>query len=103
MRRPFPLVFALLGAAPAALAAQTPLPVAADVRGRPGGPVVALLSPGVRVTSGAVSGTETAVTFEGWVDASRLGAKRDSFPASVGGRLTLRVREKPSAMVCDTP
>jgi hypothetical protein len=97
MRRAISLSIALLSAAPAVLAAQTPLPVAADVRGRPGGPAVALLSPGARLTVGAASGTETAVTFEGWVDASRLGAKRDSFPASVGGRLTLRVREKPSA------
>ena len=79
------------------LRAQVTLNLAADVRGRPGGSVVALLSPGAKLVTGAATGTETLVTFEGWVDASRLGAKRDSFPASVSGRLTLRLRAQPSS------
>src|SRR5581483_6953444 len=33
----------------------------------------------------------------GWVDAARLGAARDSFPASVSGRITLRVRARPAS------
>jgi SH3-like domain-containing protein len=76
--------------------AQTELSVTADVRARPGGPLVASLMPGMRLTIGNASGGETQVTFEGWVDANRLGARRDSFPASVSGRLTLRLRSTPS-------
>lgn len=90
------LTFALVAALPAAGAAQTSLAVAADARARPGGAIVASLNPGARVTPGAAQGSETAVTIEGWVDASRLGARRDSFPASVSGRLTLRVRAQPT-------
>lgn len=82
--------------APAARA-QIQLSVAAEGRARAGGAVVASLMPGARVTLGARSGSDTQVTLEGWVDASRLGARRDSFPASVSGRLTLRVRAQPSA------
>lgn len=78
------------------LCAQGELSVAADARAKPGGPLVAQIQAGARVTTGAVNGSDTQVTFEGWVDASRLGAKRDSFPASVSGRLTLRVRAQPN-------
>ena len=79
------------------LRAQVTLSLATDVRGRPGGSIVALLSPGVKLATGTTSGGETLVTFEGWVDASRLGGKRDSFPASVSGRLTLRLRAQASS------
>ena len=91
-----PLAAPLLAQGRAPARAQVTLSLAADVRGRPGGPVVALLSPGTKLSAGTEKDTETLVTFEGWVDASRLGAKRDSFPASVGGRLTLRLRAQPS-------
>lgn len=90
------LTLVLVTALPAVGAAQTPLAVAADARARPGGPIVASLNSGARITPGTVQGNETAVTVEGWVDASRLGARRDSFPASVSGRLTLRVRAQPT-------
>ncbi len=90
------LVLSLVASA-APMRAQVTLALATDVRGRPGGSVVALLSPGIKLTTGAATGTETLVTFDGWVDASRLGAKRDSFPASVSGRLTLRLRAQPSS------
>jgi SH3-like domain-containing protein len=89
------LLLALAAAAP--VRAQVTLSLATDVRGKPGGAVVALLSPGAKLSTGPAAGAETQVTFEGWVDASRLGAKRDSFPASVSGRLTLRVRAQPSS------
>ena len=79
------------------LQAQVTLTLATDVRGRPGGSVIALLSPGIKLATGTATGNETLVTFDGWVDASRLGAKRDSFPASVSGRLTLRLRAQPSS------
>lgn len=89
-------LFAALAATTSPLLAQVQLVVSADLRAKPGGPAVALLSPGTRLTTGATSGAETLVTFEGWVDGSRLGGRRDSFPASVSGRLTLRVRSQPS-------
>lgn len=76
--------------------AQVTLSVATDARARPGGTVIATLMPGARVAVGAESGSESQVTLEGWVDASRLGPRRDSFPASVSGRLTLRVRAQAS-------
>jgi SH3-like domain-containing protein len=88
------LVFATQ--APASAFAQVELKVGVDVHARPGGPMVASLMPGLRVTTGPASGADTPVTFEGWIDASRLGARRDSFPASVSGRATLRLRAAPS-------
>ena len=97
MRLAILLLFVSLVAAAAPVQAQVTLSLATDVRGKPGGPVIALVSPGVSLSIGTTAGAETLVTFEGWVDASRLGAKRDSFPASVGGRLTLRLRAKPSS------
>ena len=89
-------LFAAMAAMTSPLLAQVQLVVSADLRAKPGGPAVALLSPGTRLTTGATSGAETLVTFEGWVDGTRLGGRRDSFPASVSGRLTLRVRSQPS-------
>lgn len=89
------ILVVIIGLAPSALA-QDRLGVTADVRSRPGGPVVAALMPGARIVTGSTSGANTQVTFEGWVDGSRLGARRDSFPASVSGRLTLRVRSSGS-------
>ncbi len=90
------LTFLLVAGLPAAGRTQSSLAVAADARSRPGGPIVASLNAGARITPSASQGNETAVTVEGWVDASRLGAGRDSFPASVSGRLTLRVRAQPT-------
>jgi len=87
----------LIAAAP--LASQAPLAVAAvaaDARAAPGGAVVASLRAGTKVAAGATRGADVLVTFEGWVDASRLGGKRDSFPASVAGGLLLRLRASPS-------
>ena len=84
----------LLAGSPAQ--AQVELVIGVDLKARPGGPVIASISPGTRVTTGGASGSDTQVTFEGWVDASRLGPRRDSFPATVSGRLTLRVRAQAS-------
>ncbi len=78
--------------------AQVPVTAATDARQRPGGPVLASLPPGAAVLpAGVTSGGEALVTVEGWVDAARLGAARDSFPASVSGRITLRVRARPAS------
>lgn len=84
------------GAVAAPLASQVPLAAAADGRAAPGGAVVATLRSGTRVAVGAQRGADVLVTLEGWVDASMLGAKRDSFAASVSGTSALRVRATPS-------
>jgi hypothetical protein len=78
------------------VAAQTPLAAATDARSAPGGAVVASLRAGAKVTAGARKGADVLVTVEGWVDASLLGAKRDTFPASIGGKSPVRVRATPS-------
>jgi SH3-like domain-containing protein len=78
--------------------AQVALTAASDARQRPGGQVLASLPPGATVVpTGATSGGEALVTVEGWVDAARLGAARDSFPATVSGRIALRVRSRPQS------
>lgn len=78
------------------LAAQALLTAATDARNAPGGAVVASLRAGAKVTVGARKGADVLVTVEGWVDASLLGAKRDTFPASIGGKSPVRVRATPS-------
>jgi hypothetical protein len=78
------------------LAAQTPLATATDARGSPGGAVLGSLRAGATVTVGVRKGADVLVTVEGWVDASLLGAKRDTFPASVGGNSLVRLRATPS-------
>jgi len=92
----FTLTLVLCGAT-GSVAAQAPL--ATKVRGRdaPAGAAIATLGAGTRVVVGAAKGAESLVTVEGWVDASRVGGKRDSFPASVAGKTVLRLRESPSA------
>ena len=80
------------------------MPVAAQVavthrtpaRSAPGGTVIGTVSAGAKVTSRDVKGGESRIVIEGWVDASRVGGKRDSFPASVGGKIPLHVRAMPS-------
>ncbi len=77
--------------------AQVATTAAVEGRQRPGGQVLASLPPGAPVTpTGETSGDASLVTMEGWVDASRLGSARDSFPATVSGRITLRLRSRPS-------
>ncbi|MCC7195544.1 MAG: SH3 domain-containing protein [Gemmatimonadaceae bacterium] len=77
--------------------AQVATTAAAEGRQRPGGQTLASLPPGAPVTpTGETSGDASLVTMEGWVDASRLGSARDSFPATVSGRITLRLRSRPS-------
>lgn len=78
------------------VAAQTPLAAAAEARGAPGGAVVGSLRAGAQVTVGAQKGADVLITVEGWVDASLLGVRRDTFPASIGGKSPARVRAVPS-------
>ncbi|MBK7908077.1 MAG: SH3 domain-containing protein [Gemmatimonadetes bacterium] len=64
----------------------------AEVRAVPDGNIIATVESGTVWRTGTARGGFTTVTLEGWIDASRLGAKRDSFPATVGGSGTLRLR-----------
>jgi hypothetical protein len=91
----FTLTLVLCGAT-GSVAAQAPLAAAVEGRGSLAGAAIATLSAGTRVLAGVAKGGESLVTVEGWVDASRLGGKRDSFPASVGGKAGLRLRDAPS-------
>ncbi len=78
------------------LAAQTRLARAAEARATPEGNVVADLASGTSWRTGTARAGWTTVTLEGWVTAARFGGRRDSFPESVGGTATLRLREQPS-------
>ena len=68
----------------------------AEVRAAPDGNVIATVQSGTTWRTSGVRGGFTRATLEGWIDASRLGANRDSFPASIGGSGTLRLRAEPS-------
>lgn len=67
-----------------------------EVRNVPEGNVIATLESGTTWRIGASRGGFTAVTLDGWIDASRLAGRRDSFPATIGGSGTLRLRAEPS-------
>lgn len=69
----------------------------AEVRAVPDGNVIATVQAGSTWRTGAVRGGFTLVTLEGWVDGSRVGARRDSFPATIAGNGTLRLRADASA------
>lgn len=68
----------------------------ADVRAAPDGNVIATVQAGTTWRTTGVRAGFTRATLEGWIDASRLGSNRDSFPASIGGSGTLRLRAEPS-------
>jgi hypothetical protein len=67
-----------------------------DVRASPGGSVVAQLRAGTTWTTGRTRDGFTSVVITAWVDNSRFGAARDSFPVTIGGTQNLRIRETPS-------
>lgn len=77
-------------------AQQGRLAAATEVRAAPDGAVVAQLGAGTSWATGATRNGFTSVTIEAWVDASRFAGPRDSFPATIGGSSTLRIRETPS-------
>jgi hypothetical protein len=77
--------------------AQTLLATAAEGRAAPSGAVVISVRPGAKVAVVATREKSALVTIEGWVDASRLAGKLDSFPASVDSKAPLRVRASASA------
>lgn len=67
-----------------------------EVRAAPGGSVVAQLAAGTTWPTGRSREGYTSVVITAWVDASRFGAARDSFPVTIGGSQNLRIREEPS-------
>jgi hypothetical protein len=77
------------GAAPGN--AQTVLAAAAEGRSAPGAAAVVSLVLGARVAVVATKGPNALVMVDGWVDASRLAGKIDTFPASVDMKAPLRV------------
>jgi hypothetical protein len=76
--------------------AQTALTVAAEGRTAPGGAAVVAIRAGTKVAIVSTKETSALVTIEGWVDASRLAAKVDTFPASVDSKAPLRIRASAS-------
>jgi hypothetical protein len=76
----------------AVASAQSVLSAAAEGRNAPGGTAVMSVRAGTKVTVLTSREASVLVTIEGWVDASRLGGKLDTFPASVDSKAQLRVR-----------
>jgi hypothetical protein len=68
----------------------------ASVRAVPDGNVVATVVAGTTWRTGTARAGFSVVTLEGWIDASRIAGRRDSFPATIGGSGTLRLRAEPS-------
>ncbi len=92
-----PLGFALLLALVAQPgAAQQRLARDAEVRSSPTGNPIAELKGGTSWTTGTTRNGWTLVTIQGWVESSRFAGPRDSFPQSIGGTGTMRIRESPS-------
>lgn len=90
------LIVALVAPLFAPLGAQGRITRDAGVRAAPEGSVIATVEAGTSWRTNGTRGGYTRATLEGWVDASRIGARRDSFPASIGGSGTLRLRAEPS-------
>lgn len=88
------LLFLILAAVP--LSAQSRLAADTDVRASPTGNPVATLKGGTSWSTGTTRNGWTLVSIQGWVESSRFAGPRDSFPQSIGGAATLRIREEPS-------
>lgn len=78
------------------LGAQSRTTRNAEVRAAPDGNVVAEVRSGTAWQTGTTRSGHTLIKLEGWVDASRFAGRADSFPQSIGGTQTLRIREQPS-------
>lgn len=78
------------------LDAQSRVTRASDVRAAPDGNVVAEVRSGTSWEAGASRDGFTLITLEGWVDNSRFVGRADSFPQSIGGSSSLRLRARPS-------
>jgi hypothetical protein len=88
------LLILILAAVP--LGAQSRLAADTDVRASPTGNPVATLKGGTSWSTGTTRNGWTLVSIQGWVESSRFAGPRDSFPQSIGGAATLRIREEPS-------
>ncbi len=88
------LAAALPAAAPAA-AQQARATRDAEVRAVPEGNVIATVQEGTTWRTGGARAGSTLVTLEGWITATGIGARRDSFPATTAGG-TIRLRAEPS-------
>ena len=82
------------GATPAG--AQSRVLRDAGVRATPDGTLIATVIGGTIWPTSTVRAGFTLVTLEVWVDATRFAGRRDSFPESIGGTGTLRMRAEPS-------
>lgn len=77
-------------------AAQSRLVRDAEVRATPDGTIVATLQSGTTWRTGPARAGFTQITIEAWIDGSRFAGRRESFPESIGGTGTLRIRAEPS-------
>ncbi len=75
--------------------AQGRLVRAADARATPSGATLATLEPRTTWRRGPTQRNYVRVTLEGWIDADRVGGRRDSFPQSIRGTGTVRLRSEP--------
>lgn len=76
-------------------AAQGRLARATDARAMPGGATLATLEPRTTWRQGPTQRNYVRVTIEGWIDAERVGGRRDSFPQSTDGSGLVRLRGEP--------
>ena len=68
----------------------------ASVRSTPDGTLIATLTAGTTWSASTTRSGFTLVSVEAWVEGSRFAGRRDSFPESIGGTGTLRMRAEPS-------
>lgn len=87
---------AFVALATPAAAQQSRLVRDAEIRAAPEGTIVATLQSGTTWRTGTSRGGFTQITIEAWIDGSRFAGRRESFPESIGGTGTLRIRAEPS-------
>lgn len=76
-------------------AAQGRLVRATEARATPTGTAIATLEPRTTWRQGPTQGNAVRITLEGWIDADRVGGRRESFPQSIGGAGMVRLRAEP--------
>lgn len=86
----------ILACATVPATAQSRLAADTEVRSSPDGNTVATLNRGTSWASGETRDGYVLLLIQGWVEASRFAGPRDTFPQSIGGSNTLRIREEPS-------
>ena len=76
-------------------AAQGRLIRATDARATPTGATIATPEPRTTWRQGPTQRNAVRITLEGWIDADRIGGRRESFPQSIGGAGMVRLRAAP--------